>query len=189
MKVEVHEVFGWHIAALACRRSHKSVGRMDSWSNDLGPNDKDLLLKLVRAGDDHAKAMRFVQIYMSVTAPRYWWQEMSTYRIGVESVSESTMHTLVQDVLESDDPYAMFTPNTPDDSIERVRFLIHSGADIEHVKAALPEGFLQTRTMMINYQSMRRIYSQRKGHKLQEWQEFLDSVFRQIPHTEFIKQA
>ena len=40
----------------------------------------------------------------------------------------------------------------------------------------LPESFLQTRTVTLNYAVLRNIYFQRKGHKLSEWQSFIDWI-------------
>ena len=35
----------------------------------------------------------------------------------------------------------------------------------------LPESWLQTRTITMNYENLRNIYHQRNGHKLSEWHE------------------
>ena len=70
------------------------------------PDDRDidLVKKLVKNGDEHAKVLRGVLAWASITAPRAWWQEFDTYRIGVEKLSsESTMHTLGQRDLTVDD--------------------------------------------------------------------------------------
>lgn len=36
----------------------------------------------------------------------------------------------------------------------------------ENIKAILPEGYLQTRMISLNYQVLRNMYKQRKNHKL-----------------------
>jgi len=38
----------------------------------------------------------------------------------------------------------------------------------------LPNGWLQTRTITLNYEVLRNIYAQRQHHKLVEWHEFCD---------------
>lgn len=38
----------------------------------------------------------------------------------------------------------------------------------------LPESWLQKRTMTLNYENIRTMVHQRKGHKLTEWQTFID---------------
>lgn len=36
-------------------------------------------------------------------------------------------------------------------------------------KASIPEAFLQTRTVNLNYQVLRNMYNQRKNHRLPQW--------------------
>lgn len=60
----------------------------------LGPNDFDLMKRLCKAGTDHRKFMRFVTVYMDVTAPFYFWKEFSTYKVGTVANSCSTMHKI-----------------------------------------------------------------------------------------------
>ena len=47
----------------------------------------------------------------------------------------------------------------------------------------LPEGWLQTRTVTLNYENLRSIYNQRKNHKLTEWHQFCDWV-KTLPYAE-----
>ena len=55
--------------------------------------DLHLMSVLVKRGDEHAKVVRGIMVYAEINAPRYWWQEMDTYRIGTDRLSsESTMH-------------------------------------------------------------------------------------------------
>ena len=59
----------------------------------LDPKDLYLMSALVKKGDEHAKVVRGINVYAEINAPRYWWQEMDTYRIGTERLSsESTLH-------------------------------------------------------------------------------------------------
>ena len=68
------------------------------------PKDVELVKNLIKNGDEHAKVMRGVLAWAKITAPRGWWQEFDTYRIGVEKLSsESTMHTLGKRDLTVDD--------------------------------------------------------------------------------------
>ena len=59
----------------------------------IGPRDRQRSEKLIHSGDSHAKHMRMIWTWMTIRAPRYWWQELVTYKVGLESLSESTMHT------------------------------------------------------------------------------------------------
>lgn len=46
----------------------------------IGPNDMNLMKKLRKAGVDHRKYLRFIDVYVDITAPLYWWKEFKTYR-------------------------------------------------------------------------------------------------------------
>jgi hypothetical protein len=59
----------------------------------IDPKDLHLMSTLIKRGDEHAKVVRGIMVYAEINAPRYWWQEMDTYRIGTDRLSsESTMH-------------------------------------------------------------------------------------------------
>jgi hypothetical protein len=50
----------------------------------------------------------------------------------------------------------------------------------------LPNGWLQTRTVTMNYENLRSMYHQRENHKLTEWHSFCDWV-KTLPYAqEFI---
>lgn len=133
------------------------------------------LSRLTARGDEHAKIMRQVVVHMEITAPRYWWQQFATYHAGVEMYSGSTMHTLLK--------------KPPLDYHEFAHGTTFSGAlmdalgdqNLAAAKANLPEGFLQTRLVMVSYQTLRRIWLQRRKHKLGEWHEFIESM-HELPY-------
>ena len=113
------------------------------------------------------KFLESIAVWLDITAPRYWWSQMDTYRCGVSKQSESTMHTLMRGKITED----MFTEDVYPEVIwlcERIR---RSG-DIQKLKANLPEGFLQRRKIATNYKTILHIIRQRHDHKLVEWQEF-----------------
>lgn len=60
----------------------------------VGPNDLELMQKLVKAGTDHRKFMRMITVYVDITAPLYWWKEFDTYKVGTVANSCSTMHKI-----------------------------------------------------------------------------------------------
>ena len=69
----------------------------------IGNNDHDLMMRLSKAGSDHRKYMRMVDVYVDITAPLYWWKEFDTYRVGVEKNSDSTMHMIHEKEFTLDD--------------------------------------------------------------------------------------
>jgi hypothetical protein len=88
-------------------------------------------------------------VWVEIDAPRYFWHEFVTYRLGCEQLgSESTMH---------DQPKL-------------------SEEELVAWKAQLPEGTMQKRIFVINYQALRRMYKQRKNHRLPEWKFFCNWI-------------
>lgn len=47
---------------------------------------------------------------------------------------------------------------------------------------ALPQSYLQTRTVCMSYAALRNIVRQRQGHKLKEWHEFIDWA-KELPNS------
>lgn len=122
-------------------------------------DEKDLALlsTLVKRGDEHSKAIRGLIVYAEINAPRYWWQEMDTYRIGAERLSsESTMHIQGKGL---------------------------STEELVKMKDELKEGTMQKRVQMFSYQALRRLYNQRKNHRLPHWQIFCDWI-KSLPFAE-----
>lgn len=62
---------------------------------DFEPKDLHLMSTLIKRGDEHAKAIRGINVFAEINAPLSFWSEADTYRVGTERLSsESTMHTI-----------------------------------------------------------------------------------------------
>lgn len=108
--------------------------------------DLKLLSGLVRSGDEHAKVLRGVVVWCEINAPRYFWVEMDTYKVGAERLSsESTMHIEGKGLSED---------------------------ELIDMKEHLEESHMQKRVWMFSYQTLRRIYYQRRNHRLPQWRVF-----------------
>jgi len=138
---------------------------------------------LTLAGKDggHNKFLEAIQVWLDIQAPRYWWQQFDTYRVGITKQSESTMHTLTQRLLTTAD----FEGFIPAATIERLNVLI-ADCDMAQLKRELPEAFLQRRVVCLNYKALRNIILQRYQHRLAEWQYFISRVYLQIGHPELL---
>lgn len=141
----------------------------------------------------HNKFLESIQVWLDVRAPRYWWQEFDTYRIGVTKQSESTMHTLGKRLLNQNDfvePIPMAILDKLNWLVDRyqacTRFKLAPEVVWRELKGLLPEGFLQRRVISTNYKALRGIYFQRRNHKLLEWQLFFKAVLDQVAHPHFI---
>ena len=69
----------------------------------IGEKDLGLAKKLVKAGPDHSKFMRMINVFCDIVAPRFWWTQFDTYKVGVVKNSCSTMHTIMRKPFEIND--------------------------------------------------------------------------------------
>ena len=145
------------------------------------PSDIKLLERLVKKGDSHAKVTRMIDVWLDITAPRYWWAEFDTYKVGTTAMSESTMHTLTKRELTSKD--FEDGENLPLMCIGVVNTYIED-KDLDGAKKCLPESFLQRRIVKTNYQTLRHMYFDRKHHKLSLWSRTFVDFIKTLPfHT------
>lgn len=147
-------------------------------------NDRETVKKMFKVsktlylkGDGHNKFLESIGVYLDITAPRYWWQQFDTYRVGVTKQSESTMHTLYTHPLEQSD----FEQNISEPTLEKLNFYI-SHRMFEELKNEMPEGFLQRRAICTNYKVLRHIIKQREIHKLKQWKFFCEEVTKQAKY-------
>lgn len=139
-------------------------------------------LKLCKKDGGHNKFLESIMVWIDITAPRYWWSEADTYRIGVTKQSGSTIHTLLRRPLTKND---FEDPQIPRVFIEEVNNCIL----VKNLKAAkklLPESFLQRRIVCLNYKTLRNIILQRRNHKLDEWKKFINAVLEQIKNPDLL---
>ena len=61
---------------------------------ELGENDTSLFKRLAKAGTDHRKYLRMMQVGVRITAPLYFYKELDTYKVGTVCNSCSTMHKI-----------------------------------------------------------------------------------------------
>ena len=47
----------------------------------IGNNDLKRMKKLSRAGNDHGKFLRMINVTIDIVAPLYWWKEFDTYKV------------------------------------------------------------------------------------------------------------
>lgn len=188
MYIENTEVFGIYSALRGMRNPLNSHHLSDSMRGEVGEKDLELAQKLVKAGGEHRKFMRQIQVWCDINLPRMVWQELDTYMFGTKN-SESTMHTLYKREFEEsdfyigDDPIIMtdkFLRESVIPTLNYYRDLYLETKDyrwVKEMKRVLPESFLQMRTWNTNYEELRNIYFQRQHHRLnEEWSLVLDWI-------------
>jgi len=176
MKIQETEVSGFKAAMKGLRNPMNSWDKSDSIFNNgsfaIGEKDNTLAKKLINAGTEHRKFLRLIHVSCFITIPRYIWTELDTYKVSTTRVSCSTMHKLGSVDLTSDDFQDKFvSPHT-------LSYLNILGSQyrenkkvkiLKQMKQMLPEGFLQSATFDMNYETAMNMYYQRKNHRMSEW--------------------
>lgn len=201
IKIDNIEVFGWEAAIRGMRNPKNSWGKSDSFKLPpdedgtpwIGQNDIKLMQSLIKAGTDHSKFMRMINVTMDITAPLYWWKEFDTYKVGTVANSCSTMHKIQSKEFSLDDfshehlldetltfsiiPIAIL--NSLIDCLNEILRLYIKTKDKQYwwqLIQLLPSSYNQKRTVQLNYQVLRNMYFSRKNHKLDEWVNFCKTI-------------
>ena len=208
IKIENTDVYGWEAAIRGMRNPMNSWDKSDSkyeWLEDedfneelvycIGENDLKLMKSLAKAGSDHGKFLRMINVTMDVTAPLYWWKEFDTYKVGTVANSCSTMHKIQAKEFELDDfshEHLLTEVENIDDwwkggyagelylcaTITGLNYYRKRYLETKDKKywwqmiQLLPSSYNQRRTVMLNYEVLRNMYHARKNHKLDCWVEF-----------------
>ena len=213
MKFDNTEIFNVHNAIRGMRNPMNSHDKSDSyWVKDrniryfqLGNNDKELAQKLIMAGSEHRKFMRQIFVSVDITAPQYFWSEFDTYKVGTVANSTSKMHKLAStpitmDCFEMDD-FEDFSVLTNDNfcgttkiqwdwiicQLEGLRQSYNETKDKRYWKELLrllPESWLQTRTVTMNFENLWSMVHQRTNHKLSEWSKAFIEWAKSIPYAD-----
>lgn len=212
IKIENTEVFGFEAAMRGMRNPMNSWNKGDTHGNEVGDNDFGLAMRLAKAGKDHRKFMRMIIVQADILAPRFWWVEEATYKVGTVENSTSTMHRIHAKEFTLDDfshehlgddysdEYSLVRYNgeyddTPHEVLEYVvdalnqyREAFLKTKDKKYWRCMielLPQSYNQLRTVSFNYEVLANMYHARKDHKLQEWHDFCDWI-RSLPYSEWI---
>lgn len=193
IKIENIKVYNIARAVFSARNPHNSWDKSDSdLEHDiLGEKDLDLARRLYKAGAEHRKYMRQIFVTMDVTAPRYWWEQQSTYKIGTTSNSCSTMHTIHKKPFELDDfsrEHLLYEWQSQ--LMNTIAMLNYAREEYLRTKdkkwwwqmiQLLPQSYMQKRTITMNYENVVNIIKQRSGHKLTEWEDFIAEL-KKLPY-------
>ena len=163
----------------------------------IGENDLDLMKRLYKAGTEHRKYLRQIMVSMDITAPLYWWKDFDTYKIGTVANSCSTMHKIHAKEFTLDDfshehlidPHGLLEAIITDLNSWRRDFL--RTKDKEYwwqLIQLLPSSYNQKRTLTMNYENVVTIIRQRSGHKLDEFNQFVE-ILKELPYVKEIMET
>ena len=171
------------LMGMAFSYKDRAIEPSDWWTDEQRAKAERRAPLLADKGAGHNKFLRQIELWAEIEAPRCFWSEFDTYKVGTVAQSESTMHTLAKRAPTFED----FEPGTPAAAV--VAFII-AWPDIKHdvtlLKLALPEGFLQRRVVTMNYAVVQAIVEQRLGHRLRFWADFINAMKAQLQHPEYI---
>ena len=173
----------------------------DCYQYVIGPNDLDLMKRLIKAGSDHRKFLRQILVSVDITAPLYWWKEFDTYKVGTVANSCSTMHKIHTKEFTLKDFSCEHLSDTSLSVLKRViedlnfsrKAFIGEFEDIPKGQRSqwwdmiqlLPSSYNQKRTVTLNYEVLRNIRnSDRKTHKLDEWRVGFMNWIDSLPYAE-----
>lgn len=209
----------WEIVMEGMRNPMNSWDRMDSYITNvedyetletgnskfiMGDNDYDLAKRLRNGGSVHAKYRRMIPVFVTITAPLYWWKEFDTYKVGTVANSCSTMHKIHAKEFTLEDFSCEHLKDSfgeshdcfsPLDVLYDVITMLNicredylkskSKDDWDQMIQLLPSSYNQKRTVMLNYEVLANIYKSRKDHKLDEWHTFCHWI-DELPYSELI---
>jgi hypothetical protein len=171
MTVKVLQEAGYEMALLGLSFNKKQpLDRMPKVAEKLAPMN-----------GGHSKFLESIYLWIDIKAPRDFWQEADTYRVGSSKQSESTMYNL----MKADLTQADFSIDIPEFYLEMLNMERKHGS-LFRLKKLLPEGYLQRRLWCINYKTLSNIISQRSSHRLPEWKIFITNVISQVKYPELL---
>lgn len=199
IKIDKTDVFGWSSAIRGMRNPMNSWDKSDSewvmtvdeygneaWEYKIGENDLKLMKTLAKAGADHGKFLRMINVTFDCQSSLYWWKEADTYAIGKVQNSCSTMHKIHakefsvgdfshEHLLEEGMYHLSATVGLL--NFYREKFLETKNKEYWwQMIQLLPSSYNQKRTVQLNYQVLKNIYHARRNHKLDEWHYFCDWI-------------
>jgi hypothetical protein len=185
MNIKILEEAGYESALKGLALSYYREGYdFDTWwTIERREKAEKQLRNLAFKGGGHSKAIESMVVWMLIAAPRSFWQEFDTYRVGMTKNSASSMHTLLKEPVTE----ANFEEGTSSLLIANLNKLIEDKVDITTVKNNLPEGYIQTRQVCVNYMTLQNIYKQRNKHKLVYWRTFCQFLLDNLEFPEFIR--
>lgn len=202
MNIKTKEVAGFIPALYGMRSPMNSWHLKDSYIENgkviIGENDMDLAKRLIKAGPEHCKFLRQIQVWADFNMPLYWWSEFDTYKFNTKN-SCSTMHKLfnakkeieIDDFVYSNDvEKSLLSFSVRELNILRAEYLKTKNYNLVITgKRILPTSFKQLRTVNTNYAELINAYNQRKNHRLKaEWQDTFCKWCEGLPYfKEFLE--
>lgn len=135
-------------------------------------------------GEGHDQWLTGVRVAFDLTFTNKAWVELERYRFIDFVSSQSTMHRISKFNLR--EQYNEYVDDRIISIMEELKDRYNQTNDKEDYLRLLysnPAGFNLTARLTTNYRALKTVYSQRKNHRLPEWQEFCKWILT-LPHFE-----
>lgn len=182
---------------LTCKKCNADENNDIDWiPYQIGENDLNLAIKLIKAGSEHRKFLRQILVSVDITAPRYWWTEFDTYKVGTVANSCSTMHKIHSKEFGTDDfsyenmsKGGLESLSVTIDVLNTARRFYLRTKDKKYwydMIKLLPQSYNQKRTVTMNYENLLNMCSkgQRRFHKLDDWSIDFINWTRTLPYAQ-----
>lgn len=161
---------------------------------NIGEKDINLACKLIKRGNEHRKFLRQIIIWIEITAPRFLWQEIDTYKVATVRNSCSTMNKICSTNIRQVDFEEPINANTIQ-YLNQLGELFRKATEKKNrnelrtkIKNNLPEGYLQKSMYMMNYETALSMIIQRENHRLNQWKEICDFL-KNLPYMNLFYEA
>ena len=196
MQTKILEEAGYEWALLGLSKSFKdrAIPHDEWWTIERYNKLRKTAAGMSHKDGGHNKFLESIVVWLDVEAPRCWWQEFDTYRVGMTKQSDSTMHTIQRRLTTIAD----YEPGTYDEIIDIFTLILMletdnfnktnrlTGYSLKKVKMNLPEGYLQSRVICTNYKTIKNVITQRYNHNLDLWQNFVTDMYNNLEHPELL---
>ncbi len=173
-RIENTNVYGLDFAIKASGNPMRTkIDRGDVTDSDWSRIKK---LGTSKSGHGHDCALKGITVTFDITAPEMFYRQLDRYHFIDYISSQSKMHRLLKMNISDS-----VTSRVNKEHIKYLENLV-SDYNEQEVKDKelwrtivdnVPISFHLTASMTTNYLQLKTIYQQRKGHKLEEWHEFI----------------
>lgn len=200
IKIDNIQTYGWEGAFRGMRAPLQSWAKSDSYfypdgTFSLGEADLNLAKRLVKAGTEHRKFLRFIHVQMDITAPSYFCAEKDTYKVATARNSCSFMHKgtskefeLVdfsfEEMCYQDIEHRAWWDGTLKE-LNRLREIYLDTKDpviFQEIRNMLPSGYMIRYTYDCSLETLLNMCKQRANHRLPEWRVFVSTMLEKIPY-------
>jgi len=144
-------------------------------SVDASPKVPKMVKKLgkARAGSGHDCFLKGIRVMFDLTATQFEWMQIERYTFFDIVSSQSKMHKLLEMDIRKQIHYGV--SETAISALEEAIYNFNEGGiNVDELMCNVPCGLLLTARCSTNYMQLKVMYNQRKNHKLEGWQGFVE---------------